>query len=281
MPSEAAPSLGAQAAMFGLRPDWAAPPAITALMSTRHGGVSQAPFDSLNLRPWQLGGDAADAPQAVLQNQRRFATALGATPLWLNQVHGAGVIRLTEAHLADQAAGAALPVADASVTTVPGLACTVLVADCLPLLLCSPDGRAVGAAHAGWRGLAAGVIEACVAALSEAAGCAPRELQVWLGPCIGPQAFEVGGEVLQAFGADPTAAAWPRFVARLRPDGAPRWLADLPGLARDRLHALGIERSSGGTGCTVSDGSRFFSHRRDGAVGPTGRMAAAIAIRGR
>ena len=255
-----------------LRPDWAAPAGIVAAMSTRRGGVSQAPFDSLNLRPPQLPGQALDEPAAVLENQRRFAAALGATPRWLDQVHGAQVLRL---HSSDPPP-AALPRADASLTTEPGLACAVLVADCLPLLMCSADGRAVAAAHAGWRGLAAGVVEQTLAALCRAAACDPGDVLVWLGACIGPGRFEVGADVLQAFGVDPAAPSAPRFTAHARPDGAARWLADLPGLARDRLQRAGVRRITGGHWCTVDDGSRFFSYRRDGR---TGRMAAAIAIR--
>jgi polyphenol oxidase len=258
-----------------IRPDWAAPAGITALMSTRHGGVSLAPFDSLNLRPPELGGTDVDEPAAVLENQRRFARALGARPVWLQQVHGAAVLRLTAAHLRP---GAPLPRADASISTEPGIACAVQVADCLPVLLCSADGRAVGAAHAGWRGLAAGVVDHTVAALCDAAGCEPAQLMAWLGPCIGPEAFEVGADVLQAFGADPLAlqpvdAALFRFSPR--PDGSLRWRADLPGLARRRLAALGVGAVSGGHWCTVAQPSRFFSFRR---AARSGRMAAAIAI---
>ena len=271
----------AQAAVLpdAIRPDWPAPAGVAALMSTRHGGVSHAPFDSLNLRPPVLGGSDVDEPAAVRENQRRFAAALGATPVWLDQVHGARVVRLGAADVAAAAAGAPLARADASVCTEAGIACTVLVADCLPVLFCDRDGRAVGAAHAGWRGLSGGVLEATVAALCEAAGCGPERLLAWLGPCIGPQAFEVGADVLAAFGADPgKAAADPLFVPRVRPDGSPRWLADLPGLARRRLAAVGVGQVSGGAWCTVAEGSRFFSFRRE--AGRTGRLAAAVALRG-
>lgn len=249
-----------------LLPEWPAPAGVGAAMSTRRGGVSAPPFDSLNLRPPGLRGDAVDAPEAVLENQRRFAEALGATPVYLDQVHGSDVVLLDRADTT-------LPRADASVSTVPGIACTVLVADCLPVLLCSDDGRAVGAAHAGWRGLAGGVLENTVAAVCRAAGCGPERLLAWLGPCIGPRNFEVGADVLRAFGADPAAPDPQRFVPRARADGSPRWLADLPQLARDRLQAAGVQRVSGGAWCTVDDASRFFSFRRDGR---TGRLAAAI-----
>lgn len=274
MPAEAAGSLPLSAV---IRPDWPAPPGVRALMSTRAGGVSAAPFDSLNLRPPGLPGTAVDQPVAVHENQRRFAAALGAQPVWLDQVHGADVLRLTTDHLLP---GAALVRADASICTEPGIACTVLVADCLPVLLCSRQGTAVGAAHAGWRGLAGGVLDHTVAALCEAAGCAPADLLAWLGPCIGPAAFEVGADVLQAYGADPqglSAADAALFRVSPRPDGSARWRADLAGLARRRLAGLGVASVSGGTWCTVEAPARFFSFRRSPV---TGRMAAAIALAG-
>lgn len=260
-----------------IRPDWPAPPGVRALMSTRNGGVSAAPFDSLNLRPSVLPGTALDDPAAVHENQRRFAAALGAQPVWLDQVHGADVLRLSPDHLRP---GAPLVRADASICTDPGIACTVLVADCLPVLFCSRDGRAVGAAHAGWRGLAGGVLDNTVAALCEADGCAPADLLAWLGPCIGPAAFEVGADVLQAFGADPLQrapadAALFRFSPR--PDGSARWRADLAGLARRRLATLGVTAVSGGAWCTVGAPARFFSFR---CAPVTGRMAAGIALAG-
>jgi YfiH family protein len=245
-----------------LIPDWAAGARVGALMSTRAGGVSAAPFDSLN-----LGRSAGDEPAAVDENRRRFAAALGARPVWLSQVHGARVLRL----MADTGNASTRAEADAAITTVSGLACTVMVADCLPVLFAASDGRGVGAAHAGWRGLAGGVLEATVATLCEAAACAPRELKAWLGPCIGPRQFEVGADVLDAFGGGP------HFRPRPRPDGAMRWLADLAGLARERLFAAGLTQISGGAWCTVEDASRFFSFRRDGV---TGRMAAAVWLRG-
>jgi len=257
-----------------IRPDWPAPAGVRALMSTRAGGVSQPPFDSLNLRPPALGGEGVDDPAAVLENQHRFAVALGAQPVWLNQVHGAEVVRLTRANVED---GSPLPRADASICTEPGIACTVLVADCLPVLLCSADGRAVGAAHAGWRGLAGGVVDNTVAALCAAANCRADQLLAWLGPCIGPRAFEVGEDVLRAFGADPASPDVALFVPSPRPDGAMRWRANLAGLARQRLAALGVAQVSGGRWCTAEAGSRFFSYRSEPR---TGRLAAAVACRG-
>jgi len=241
-----------------LRPDWAVP-GVAALMSTRRGGASRGPFESFNLRDG-LGDDAV----AVAANQARFAAALAARPVWLNQVHGKRVLRLASADLARP-----LPDADASVTTEPGIACTVQVADCLPVLFAAGPARGVAAAHAGWRGLAAGVLEATLALLCDASACAPHELHAWLGPCIGARRFEVGADVLRAFGADPASPAHARFVAR----GDGKWLADLAGLARDRLVAAGVTRVSGGHWCTVEDASRFFSFRRDRV---TGRMAAAV-----
>lgn len=251
-----------------LRPDWPAPAHVRALMSTRRvrPAAGGADFDP--------GRDGL-APAAAA-NRRQLEAELGARPVWLRQMHGADVVRV------DHWAGDAAPRADAAVSATRGVACVVLAADCLPVLLCDAQGRAVGAAHAGWRGLAAGVLEHCVDALCEAAGCSPSALLAWLGPCIGPQAFEVGADVLEAFGVDPAAAparqararAQVHFVRRDRPDGQPRWLADLPALARMRLAGRGVTRISGGAVCTVQDASRFFSFRRDGAVG---RMAAAIA----
>ena len=245
-----------------LRPDWQAD-GVGALMTTRRGGVSHAPFDSCNLR-----AAVGDDPMAVAHNQRLLADAIGATPVYLNQVHGARVIRL-DAH--DARPGAPIHEADGSVTAEPRIACAVQVADCLPVLFAAPGGRAVGAAHAGWRGLAAGVLEATLAQVCEAAGCAPAEVQAWLGACIGPTQFEVGPDVLDAFGASPLAADSPRFAAT----GSGKWYADLPALARDRLRAAGVRAVGGGRWCTVSEPSRFFSFRRDRV---TGRMAAMIWI---
>lgn len=256
-----------------LRPDWAAPAAVTAVMSTRQGGVSPSPFDSLNLRPPDLPGEAVDEPAHVRENQRRFAAELGAAPVWLDQVHGADVVLLKAG---DADAGRPLPRADAAVSTVPGLACAVLVADCLPVLLCSDNGLAVGAAHAGWRGLAGGVLENTLALLCREAGCTPAQVQAWMGACIGPREFEVGADVLQAFGVEALAGDQAHFAFRPRADGARRWLADLPALARARLQRAGVDRVAGGHWCTVQGDSRFFSFRRERR---TGRMAAAIALR--
>lgn len=239
-----------------LIPDWQAP-GVGAVMSTRRGGFSAAPFNSMNLREG-LGDDAS----AVHRNQCLLADAIGSTPVYLHQVHGARVVRLSAA---DAQPGAPVHEADGCVTTERGVVCAVQVADCLPVLLAAPGG--VAAAHAGWRGLACGVLDATLAALCEAAGCAPAQVQAWLGACIGPQHFEVGADVLAAFGA-PAAGS-----RRFRPRTAGKWMADLAGLARDRLQGLGVTRLSGGHWCTVEDASRFFSYRRDGV---TGRMAALV-----
>jgi len=238
--------------------EWDAPANVGALMSTRAGGVSAAPWASLNLGI-AVGDDAA----AVAENRRRFAAATGAVPVWLRQVHGARVVPLGRD---DDVA------ADAAWTDEPGLACVIQVADCLPVLLARRDGRAVAAAHVGWRGLAGGVIENALSGMCEGSGCTPQDVVAWLGPCIGPRQFEVGADVLAAFPDDGT-----DFVSRPRPDGSPRWLADLPALARKRLARAGVQHVGGGGWCTVEDPSRFFSFRRDGV---TGRLAAAVWRRG-
>jgi polyphenol oxidase len=247
-------------------PDWLAPewdaPGVGAVMTTRAGGVGKAPFDSLNLRDG-LG----DEPAAVAENQRRLQEAIGSAPVWLKQVHGAAVVSLTSASGRPETA---VHSADACVTTEPGVVCAIQVADCLPVLFAAPGARGVAAAHAGWRGLAAGVLESSVGALCESAHCEPSELQAWLGACIGPRRFEVGPDVLEAFGADPRTES-PAFVP-FRPG---KWHANLPLLARERLRTAGLRSFSGGDWCTVEAPSRFFSFRRDGV---TGRMAAAVWI---
>lgn len=254
---------------FWIRPDWPAPAAVGALMSTRGGGVSCGPFASLNLREG-IGDDA----QCVSVNQARHAQRCEAIPVWLSQVHGARVV-----HLVGPTAAGAFE-ADAAVTTVPGLACSVQVADCLPVLLSTRQGLAVAAVHAGWRGLAGGVLEAALSALCVAGRCAPSDVLAWLGPAIGPRAFEVGFDVLEAFGA--TANAAPGFTPVLVPatPAVPKWLADLAWLARHRLGAAGVDAVYGNDGsqgwCTWSNPSKFFSYRRDA---PSGRLAASIWLR--
>jgi YfiH family protein len=236
-----------------------------ALMTTRRGGVSAAPFDSLNLKAQTR--DPLDQI-AVAENRRRFATTLGATPVFLDQVHGTRVVRLTAASTSPDAP---IEQADASITTVPGIACTVMVADCLPVLFATRDGRAVGAAHAGWRGLAGGVLEATVDAIRAAVPVAAGDIVAWLGASIGPKKFEVGADVPAAFHDGETR----HFAPAPAVDGASKWLADLPALAEGRLRRLGLTEVGGCGLCTVSDASRFFSYRRDRV---TGRLAAAAWI---
>jgi YfiH family protein len=243
-----------------LRFDWPLASGLRAAFTTRTGGVSGIPWDSFN-----VAAHVGDAPADVAANRARLKEllALREEPGWLNQVHGVTVCNLDSA-VRDQ------PVtADAAIASVPGRVCVVMVADCLPVLFASRDGKRVAAAHAGWRGLAAGVLERTVAAL-EVPGA---ELRAWLGPAISTENFEVGEEVRAAFvDADPGMAA--AFV----PNARGRWQADLVGLARRRLAAMGVSDVSGGEWCTFADRERFFSHRRDGHVhaGKGGRMAALI-----
>jgi YfiH family protein len=241
---------------------------VRAFMSTRAGGVSEAPFASLN-----LGRSVGDAPEAVAENRRRVAAHLRAQPLYLHQVHSARCLVLTPDML-----DAEPQQADAAVTASAGLACVAQAADCLPVLFSALDAQgralAVGSAHAGWRGLAAGVLEATVASLRQAAP-GVFTVRAWLGPCIGPKAFEVGEDVLRAFGASPERPG-PFFSYTPRADGSPRWRAHLQGLARQRLLMTGVDGITAETACTVSDSSRFFSFRRDGSG--SGRMAAFIAL---
>jgi YfiH family protein len=244
-----------------LVPDWPVE-GVAALMSTRQGGVSAVPFDSLN-----LGAAVNDDPRAVESNRARFAEALSATPVYLRQVHGTRVIRLDDEPVLQPGWSAA---ADASITTQPGLACSVQVADCLPVLFAAPHGLGVGAAHAGWRGLAAGVLEQTLQALCRAARCDASTVACWLGPCIGPGHFEVGVDVLNAFDVSVDVPG-SEFVAT----GPGKWRADLAALARKRLLAAGVRGVHGGQWCTYADAGRFFSYRRDRI---TGRMAAAVWI---
>ena len=277
-----------------LVPDWPAPPGVQALCTTRSGGVSLAPYDSLN-----LGSHVGDDSAAVQANRRALQSALqtctpGARAVFLNQVHGNGVVQLN----GDTPDGTA---ADACVSNTPGTACTIMVADCLPVLLAHSSGAVVAAAHAGWRGLAGqgaaggqGVLEsvfkhfhaltldgkalAAIKSEANASIAVASETVAWLGPCIGPQAFEVGAEVRAAF-CDTNPDAQRCFTPKA---GAPgQFLCDLAGLARLRLQALGITQIYGNDStapwCTVANASRFFSHRRDSAaLGSSGRFAACI-----
>lgn len=235
-------------------PNWNAPAQVRAVVSTRCGGVSQAPWDSLN-----LATHVGDDPAAVVQNRQRLQRALDlpSQPLWLEQVHGIAV--------ADAATACEGTEADASVALCSGPVCAVMTADCLPVLLCDRQGSRVAAVHAGWRGLLNGVIEAAVARLAVPAD----QLMAWMGPAIGPAAFEVGNEVREAFLAADAGCA-PAFVATA---SAEHFLADLYALASRRLKRLGVASIQGGEYCSYTDKQRFFSYRRDGQCG---RMASLI-----
>lgn len=246
-----------------LRPEWPAPAGVGAVMSQRAGGVSAGPFASLN-----LSLSVGDDPAAVAENRARFEAAVGARVTWPWLEHGAAVALLG----LNEPRHATAP-ADGCWTRECGVACTVTAADCMPVLFALRDGRAVGAAHAGWRGLALGVLEATVQAMCAGSGGAPADVLAWLGPCIGPRQFEVGADVLAAFDKSIDHPDPLRFTRRDAPDGSPRWLANLPRLARDRLEAAGVGLVVDSAQCTVEDPSRFFSFRRDRV---TGRMAAAI-----
>lgn len=261
-----------------LIPDWPAPAGVRAVFTTRAGGVSPVPYDRLN-----LGDHVGDQPARVAANRDVLRQATGVHPVFLQQVHGSEVLVLS----ADTADGQK---ADACVTDQTGLACTIMVADCLPVLLASEDGAVVAAAHAGWRGLAGspsgsrGVLESVYESFRALAKMGHGQVAIktiaWLGPCIGPSAFEVGAEVKAAF-----EAVQPEAGILFAPNGPGKYLADLPALARLRLKAMGITQVYGNDGsdawCTVRNPSRFFSHRRDAGVtgngfGTTGRMAACI-----
>ena len=241
------------------------PEGVNSFCSVRHGGASKGPFESLN-----LGNHVQDDPADVSANRGTFAEHLGAKPVFLNQVHGWNLIELTDQTPDGMAA-------DVCITQFPRLACTIMVADCLPVLLAEPEGQWVAAAHAGWRGLAGeaglGVMEVAVNAMRERMGSDLAQLQVWLGPCIGPQAFEVGHEVRDAFCGDQAQASHCFQPGPMKG----KWWADLPALARMRLQALGVTQITGNDGssswCTVAQQDLFFSHRRDRV---SGRFAASI-----
>ncbi|MGK3127472.1 purine nucleoside phosphorylase YfiH [Candidatus Pantoea formicae] len=235
-------------------PDWPAPQRVQACSTTRHGGVSVAPWDSLN-----LGAHVGDSESHVMQNRQRLTDdVLPAMPQWLNQVHGQDVARLP--------ANESVPNADAAITRELGVVCAVMTADCLPVLFCSDDGKEVAAAHAGWRGLCNGVLEKTLAQFH----CPAHYIHAWLGPAIGPQAFEVGAEVRKAFMAHDAQAD-----AAFRPVGD-KYFADIWQLARQRLDAAGVRSISGSPRCTYTESANFFSFRRDGI---TGRMATLIWLR--
>jgi polyphenol oxidase len=238
-----------------LTPDWPTPHGVRTAFTLRRGGVSQPPYDSLN-----LGMHVGDDPAAVAENRRRLAGQLGlpGAPCWLEQVHGTDVCDL------DMTAAAVPAPADAAFTRRRGSVAVVQVADCLPVLLAASDGSAVAVAHAGWRGLAAGVVEAAIAKL----GLDPGRLLAWLGPAIGPGHFEVGAEVRDAFLTHDAEAS-----AAFQPNPRGRWQCDLAALARQRLADCGVRAVFGGRWCTYADAAGFFSYRRDRQCG---RMAALI-----
>lgn len=236
-----------------IAPDWPAPANVRAVQTTRAGGVSVGPWSSLN-----LGSHCGDDPVAVSENRSRLRATLDlpSEPHWLRQVHGARVVELGHSLEAE-------PEADAAIAREPGRICAVLTADCLPVLLCDEAGSAVGAAHAGWRGLAGGVLEATVARLGT-----PEHLLAWLGPAIGPERFEVGDEVREAF-----VARQPQAASAFQPRGGGKHLADLYALALLALRSAGVRRVYGGGRCTHREQDQFFSFRRDGRCG---RMATLI-----
>ena len=234
-----------------ITPDWPAPANVKALQTTRKGGSSMSPYDCFN-----LGSHVGDNPLNVARNRMLLSPLLPSEPVWLNQVHGTVV--------ADAGHAGCLPEADASVATHPATVCVVMTADCLPILLCDDKGSVVGAAHAGWRGLCDGVIEATVKEMK----VPTPTLMAWLGPAIGPAAFEVGEEVRAAF-----VAHHPQAESAFVPGAPGKWMADIFLLARLRLQALGITHIYGGNLCTYSDAARFYSYRRDGV---TGRMGSFI-----
>lgn len=235
-------------------PQWPVASHVQAFVTTRNGGASVGAYATLN-----LGASCGDDPSAVVENRRRIESFLPASPVWLRQVHGRDVARIDEAF--DRAASSA-PAADAAVTRERGVVIAVMVADCLPVLLADRAGQVIGVAHAGWRGLARGVIENAVAAMD----VAPDEIVAWLGPAIGRDAFEVGRDVVEAFGDADLATCFE--AKRLG-----KWNADLYAIARAKLARAGVRSIHGGGYCTFSDPARFFSYRRDR---DTGRMAALL-----
>lgn len=242
-----------------LHADWPAPAHVRTLVTTRVGGTSRAPHDAMN-----LGSRCGDEPSAVAGNRALLRALLPSGPVWMKQVHGTRVVDVGAPVAGEPEADE--PEADAAIARSPGTVCAVLTADCLPVFLCDDTGAVVALAHAGWRGLAGGVLENTVRAM----GTEPHRLMAWIGPGIAAPAYEVGAEVRDCF-VDHDGADADAFHAT-RPG---HWLADLPMLARRRLGRLGVARTGGGTHCTHADVARFYSFRRDGA---TGRMASLIWI---
>ncbi|KND60822.1 hypothetical protein BVER_01045 [Candidatus Burkholderia verschuerenii] len=260
-----------------LWPQWRVSPHVRAFVTTRAGGVSAAPYDggTPGAGGLNLGLSTGDIPDAVHENRRRAIAATGASAAaWLSQIHSAQVEDAADV-LARRAQGETIR-ADASVTDRPGVVCVAMAADCLPVLFCDDDGCAVGAAHAGWRGLAAGIVENTGERVARLAGIPASGLNAYLGPAIGPSAFEVGEDVFDAFTSAEPAAQRDATAAAFKPTGATgKYFADIYTLARLRLASIGVEASRihGGTHCTVTEQTRFYSYRRDR---DTGRMAAFI-----
>jgi len=246
-----------QTGVPGFVPDWHVPPSVKAWQTCR--GAGPRPYGGFN-----LGQHVGDDPAAVAANRNRLLSIVPAQPVWLTQVHGTRVLELPRASLE------ASPAADAVMTTTPGTVCAVMTADCLPVLLADRAGRIVGAAHAGWRGLSDGVLEALVHQMTKKVQGDASDLLAWLGPAIGPDAFEVGDDVRQAFTAQDLA-----YSQYFQPGAAGKWLADLPALAAAKLQALGVNDITRSCLCTYSEADRFYSYRRDNV---NGRMATMIWI---
>ena len=244
-----------------IEPDWPAPKNVRALQTTRLGGVSVFPFESLN-----LGAHVEDSEVSVRENRKRLQKLLPSAPLWLQQVHGTSLVT--------EQMGQRCPEADGSITQKTNEVCTVMTADCLPVLLCDEAGTQVAAVHAGWRGLADGILEEAVGQFK----CSPDSILAWLGPAIGPNAFEVGKSVYDAFCSQNLLASG-CFVKQVNQPNQEyvgvleKWHADIYALAKLRLNSIGLSQVYGGDFCTYTDEERFFSYRRDGK---TGRMASCI-----
>ena len=244
-----------------IEPNWPAPKNVKALQTTRLGGVSAFPYESLN-----IGAHVEDSEVSVRENRKRLQERLPSGPLWLQQLHGTLVVT--------EQVGKRCPEADGSITQKTNEVCTVMTADCLPVLLCDEAGTQVAAVHAGWRGLASGILEEALGQFK----CSPDLILAWLGPAIGPNAFEVGESVYDAF-CLPNSSASSCFIKQPNqpnPNGAgvlEKWHADIYALAKLRLNSVGLSKVYGGDFCTYTDEERFFSYRRDGK---TGRMASCI-----
>ena len=248
-----------------IEPQWPAPKSVRTIVSTRSGGVSKAPYDSLN-----LGDHVGDRAQDVLANRIIFTKAMPGEPVWLKQIHQA-TVSTPQSRCLNQG----VPIeADASVTNTPDEVLVIMTADCLPVLFTNSTGTAVGAAHAGWRGLCAGILENTITELLKIAGdSTAADLMVWLGPAIGPESFEVGEDVVKSF--QESGFPMPTNAFKELPTQSGKYLADIYLLARARLESYGVKMIFGGEYCTVRDQQQFFSYRRDGE---TGRFASAICI---